>query len=69
MAKESKDMNLNVRLPKEDYEKLKQIADDLGGISLSSMMRMLIYAKIEEVEYTGDSKVFLNIRKTNKRKK
>lgn len=61
--KKLKTMNMNVKFPENDYRKLQKIADDLGGMTLSSLVRMLIYAKLEEVEKTGDPKSFLEFRK------
>jgi hypothetical protein len=60
--KVSKDIsykNLNVRFPEEDYETLKKIADELGGISLSNLVRMLICPQIEKYKKSGNANDFL----------
>jgi hypothetical protein len=61
--KKVKNMNMNVKFPEDDYRELQQIADDLGGMSLSSMVRMLIYKQLEKVRKTKDPKSFLEIKK------
>lgn len=61
--KKIKNMNMNVKLPEEDYRELQQIADQLGGMTLSSMIRMLIYAQLERTRKSGDPTTFLELRK------
>jgi len=58
--KKVKNMNMNVKFPEEDYRELQRIADLLGGMSLSSMIRILIYSKLEEFRKTNDPKTFIN---------
>lgn len=53
--------NLNCQVNEEDYEELKQIAKQLGGMSLSALMRMLISSKLAKYRETKDPKVFLDI--------
>lgn len=55
-----KNMNMNVKFPEDDYRELQEIADQLGGMSLSSMMRVLTYSRLEEVRKTGDISKFLD---------
>ena len=57
---------MNVKFPKDDYMDLLKIADKLGGMSLSSMMRTLVYAQLEKVRKTGDPKSFLDVLGKNK---
>lgn len=57
-----KTKNLNVRLPEDDYMELQQIAEDIGRMSLSSMIRVLIYSRLEEVRKTNNAKNFLDIK-------
>lgn len=54
-----KDKSLNVKFPDDDYRELQQIADDIGGITLSSMIRMLIYIQLNKVRETGNSNDFV----------
>ena len=58
-----KDKMLNVKLPSEDYLELKRIANDLGHLSLSGMIRIIIYSGLDRVKKTGNSKAFLDIGK------
>lgn len=53
--------NMNVRFPENDYIELQQIAENLGGMSLSSMIRVLVYSQLEAVRVSGNSRDFLNI--------
>lgn len=55
-----KNMNMNVKFPESDYRELQEIADKLGGMSLSSMIRTLVYSRLEEVRKTGDHREFFN---------
>lgn len=64
--KKVKNMNMNVKFPEDDYRELQQIADDIGGMTLSSMVRVLIYAQLDKVRKAGDPKVFLDINKIKK---
>lgn len=57
-----KPMNMNVKFPEEDYRELQEIAEQLGGMTLSSMIRMLVYNQLKKVRKTGDPKSFLNIK-------
>lgn len=59
--KKIKNMNMNVKFPEDDYRELQKIAEDLGGMPLSSMIRMLIYAQLQKVRETGDPKSFLKL--------
>lgn len=59
--KKLKNMNMNVKFPEDDYHMLQQIADELGGMTLSSMIRMLIYAQLEKTKKSGDPKTFLDL--------
>lgn len=60
-AKKTVAKNLNCQVNEEDYEELKQIAKQLGGMSLSALMRMLISSKLAKYRETKDPKVFLDI--------
>lgn len=60
--KKHKNKNMNVKFPEEDYKKLQRIADDLGGMTLSSMIRIVIYERLKIYDKTRDPKSFLNIR-------
>lgn len=51
---------LNVKLPEEDYDKLKKIAHELGDVSLSSMMRLLIYDRMNRYDKSGNARDFLD---------
>ncbi|MBU3173288.1 hypothetical protein [Clostridium estertheticum] len=59
--KKIKNMNMNVKFPEEDYRELQNIADNLGGMSLSSMIRMLIYSQLKKTRKSKDPKTFLEI--------
>lgn len=61
--KKPKNMNMNVKFPEDDYHMLQQIADELGGMTLSSMIRMLVYAQLEKVKISGDPKSFLDLKR------
>ncbi len=65
--KKIKNKMMNVKLPEDDYLELQQIADDLGGITLSAMMRVLIYSRLENVRKKGNSIYFLDIPVDKKR--
>lgn len=56
-----KDTNLNVKFSKSDYKKLQMIADSIGGITLSSMIRILIYSQLDKVEKSKNPKDFLTL--------
>ena len=45
-----KNTNLNVKFPEQDYMELQVIADKIGGITLSSMVRIIIYSQLEKVK-------------------
>lgn len=62
IEKKHKNMNMNVKFPEDDYRELQQIADSLGGMTLSSMIRMLIYSRLDEVRRTGDPKTFIDLK-------
>lgn len=51
---------MNVKFPEDDYLELQRIADALGGMSLSAMIRVLVYSRLEKVRKTGDHKAFLD---------
>lgn len=52
---------MNVKFPNNDYRELQKIADDLGGMSLSSMIRMLVYIQLKRTRKTGDPRTFLDV--------
>ena len=56
-----KNTNLNVKFPEQDYMELQVIADKIGGITLSSMVRIIIYSQLEKVKKSGDERSFLTI--------
>lgn len=58
-----KNTNLNVKFPEQDYKELQVIADKIGGITLSSMIRIVIYSQLEKVKKSGDGRMFLTIPK------
>lgn len=60
-VKKVKDKNMNIKLPEDDYLELQEIAEKIGGMSLSSMMRTLTYAQLEKVRKTGDPNAFLDV--------
>lgn len=60
--KKPKDKNMNVKLPEDDYHMLQQIADKIGGMTLSSMIRMLIYERLNKVKKSGDPGDFLGFK-------
>lgn len=57
--KKIKNMNMNVKFPEKEYRELQQIADDLGGMSLSSMIRTLVYKQLEKTRKSKDPNTFL----------
>lgn len=59
--KKPKNAMMNVKLPLEDYMELQSIADAIGGMSLSAMMRVLIYSHLEKVRKTGNPRKFLDL--------
>lgn len=61
--KKIKNKMMNVKLPSDDYLELQLIADELGGLSLSAMIRFLIYSRLEKVRKTGNRKAFLDFDK------
>lgn len=62
-----KNKNLNVKFPEEDYSQLQTIADAIGGMSLSSMIRVLVYKQLEKVNKSEDPHMFLNVIDDRKR--
>lgn len=60
-----KNKNLNVKFPDDDYRELQQIADEIGGMTLSSMIRMLIYTQLNKVRETGEPRNFVIISNQN----
>lgn len=60
-SKKVKDANLNVKLPEDDYREIQEIADSLGGLTISSMIRTLIYAQLDKVRKSGDPRLFLDV--------
>lgn len=63
--KKVKNKNLNVKFSQTDYEELQKIADNIGGITLSAMIRILVYFKLEEVKSSGDPRDFLMLTNHN----
>lgn len=61
--KKLKNRNMNVKFTDQDYEELQKIADAIGGMTLSSMIRMLVYSRLERVRKTGDPKQFVDFDK------
>lgn len=53
---------LNVKFPEDEYETLKKIAKELGDVTLSNMIRILIRNQIKKYEKTGDANSFLNLK-------
>ena len=52
--------NLNCQVSKEDHDTLKEVAAQLGGMSLSALVRMvMINNKLTRYKETGDPRVFL----------
>jgi len=61
-VEKTKDSMMNVKFPEEDYIELQKIAKgQTGGMSLSSMMRALVYAQLEKVRKSGDPREFLDM--------
>ena len=58
--KKIKNKNLNVKVPEIEYTELQKISNQLG-MSLSSMVRMLIYPQLKKTKESGDPKTFLEI--------
>lgn len=58
-----KDKTLCLKVPSDFHEELKMISERLGGMSVSSMIRVLLYSRVEKVKKTGDPKVFLDMDK------
>ncbi|NFL43533.1 hypothetical protein FDB61_17860 [Clostridium botulinum] len=58
-----KNTNLNVKFSEDDYKELQKIADDIGGITLSSMIRILIYSQLDKVKKAEDPRVFMTLTK------
>lgn len=59
-AGQVKNINMNVKFPEADYRELQEIADKLGGMPLSSMIRTIVYDRLEEVRRTGDHRQIFN---------
>lgn len=55
-----KDKLLSIKIPTDVHNDLKKIADEIGGLSISSMLRMLIYSRINKVKKSGNPKDFLD---------
>lgn len=51
--------NMNVKFSLEEYEDLQKVADDLGGMPLSSMVRIVLLERLKKVKKTGNPKVFI----------
>lgn len=64
--KKIKDKNVNVKFPEEDVEILREIAESLGGMPISTMLRTLIYSRMEEVKKSGDPQMFFTTNKKSK---
>lgn len=60
-GKKIKDKNMNVKFPEDDYRELQEIADKIGGSSLSGIIRILVYTQLDKVRKTGDPKSFLDV--------
>lgn len=54
-----KNKNLNAKFPEDDYLELQQVADRIGGITLSSMIRMVIYSQLDKVRESKEPRDFL----------
>lgn len=63
-----KNTNLNVKLPEDSYIELQRIADNIGGITLSSMIRILIYSQLDKVRESGNPRDFLTLTKSKNEK-
>lgn len=53
--------NLNCQVNEEDYDTLKKIAAQCGGMSLSALVRMVINTKLARYKETEDPKDFLDL--------
>lgn len=51
--------NMNVKFTDEEYEKLQEIANALGGMPLSSLVRIVLLDRLEKVKKTGNPKTFI----------
>lgn len=58
-TKKIKDVQIGFKMPHDDVNELKQIAEELGGMALASMLRITVYNKLNEVKRTGDPKKFI----------
>lgn len=52
--------NLNVKFPEKDYKELQRIAKDVG-LSLSSLIRMMVYSRLKRVQASGNSTDFFDL--------
>lgn len=48
-----KNKNMNVKFFEDDYKELVEIAEEIGGMSLSAMIRQLVYSRLNKVRKTG----------------
>lgn len=59
-TKKKKDANLNVKFPTDDYEELQEVAEQIGGMSLSQMIRTVVYERLDRVRKSANPRDFLD---------
>lgn len=52
--------NINTQFPVEVYEVVQQVAEELGGMSLSALIRLMVTSKVKKYKETGDPGVFID---------
>lgn len=53
---------MNIKIPKSEYAELLSIKAQLGGMSISSMIRILITQHLELARESGNPKKFLDMK-------
>jgi len=59
MDKIKRTKNMNVKWTDEEYDMLQKIAKDLGGMTLSSLVRIVLLERLEKVKKTGNPRDFI----------
>lgn len=57
--KQPENKNVNFQLEVDKYDKLQEIGEKLGGMSVSAILRAIVSVAIDRVDESGDpSKIF-----------
>lgn len=55
----SRTKNMNVKFTETEYKEIQDVVDSLGGMPMSSAVRMILLDRLKKVKETGNPKAFI----------